>query len=426
MEIDASTRPLREQVASRDTALACLAQLGVKNGLGPAVAAAHRGDDSGGGSLPIARLIELAGDFGLQAEHARVDWQGLHTMGYDNPILVLLKNTNVAILTGGGRDGAEEVAVWDPLHRDSELLYVPRQEFERAWSGDVLRVTQQPSSTNPPSLELHAVNPDQPPATEKQQLSSPGQRLSLLRRCCLFIAAIVATAGGGLFLFGLPSPENFMSTGSSVANVPERVTEATQTKISAAWGRLPDQEVASVPPMPAPAISNPPESSIVAAGPTPSDEPVTDKASHIADLPPEPTSTAEVRASEPSPAASMSVAPQASDGAAAEPETASKPVIPPPDAALSAAEIAVLLARGDKSFSSGDVASARLYYGRAANAGDGQATLRLGETFDPVFLEHAHLRSARGDLVEALSWYRRARDMGVAEAAVLLNSLEAK
>ena len=122
----------------------------------------------------------------------------------------------------------------------------------------------------------------------------------------------------------------------------------------------------------------------------------------------------------------MSVAPQASDRAAAEPETASKPVIPPPDAALSAAEIAVLLTRGDKSFSSGDVASARLYYGRAANAGDGQATLRLGETFDPVFLEHAHLRSARGDLVEALSWYRRARDMGVAEAAVLLNSLEAK
>jgi TPR repeat protein len=90
------------------------------------------------------------------------------------------------------------------------------------------------------------------------------------------------------------------------------------------------------------------------------------------------------------------------------------------------AEISVLLARGDKSLSSGDVASARLYYGRAANAGDGQAALRLGETFDPVFLEHAHLRSARGDLAAALSWYRRARDMGAAEAEILLNSLEAK
>src|SRR5207237_10780039 len=102
------------------------------------------------------------------------------------------------------------------------------------------------------------------------------------------------------------------------------------------------------------------------------------------------------------------------------------PIIPPADATLSAAEVSVLLTRGDKSFSSGDVASARLFYGRAANAGDGQAALRLGETFDPVFLEHAHLRSARGDLSAALSWYRRARDMGIGEAAVLLDSLEAK
>jgi TPR repeat protein len=102
------------------------------------------------------------------------------------------------------------------------------------------------------------------------------------------------------------------------------------------------------------------------------------------------------------------------------------PVTSLADAGLSAAEITVLLARGDRSFSSGDVASARLYYGRAADAGDGQAALRLGETFDPVFLERAHLRSARGDLTAALSWYRRARDMGAAEAEVLLNSLEAK
>ena len=100
--------------------------------------------------------------------------------------------------------------------------------------------------------------------------------------------------------------------------------------------------------------------------------------------------------------------------------------MPAGHAALSATDISLLLTRGDKSLSSGDLASARLYYGRAANAGDGQAALRLGETFDPVFLERAHLRGARGDLTAALSWYRRARDMGIGEAEVLLNSLEAK
>jgi len=32
----------------------------------------------------------------------------------------------------------------------------------------------------------------------------------------------------------------------------------------------------------------------------------------------------------------------------------------------------------------------------------------------------------RGNVVMALAWYRRARDLGAAEAEVLLNSLEAK
>ena len=168
---------------------------------------------------------------------------------------------------------------------------------------------------------------------------------------------------------------------------------------------------------------------MAAAPPTPPNEPALDGANRPAAAPPEPQATVEARAPEPSLAVPMPVAPPAPGVVTSEPDptaSTSAPVTSLADAGLSAAEIMVLLARGDKSFSSGDVASARLYYGRAADAGDGQATLRLGETFDPVFLERAHLRSARGDLTAALSWYRRARDMGAAEAEVLLNSLEAK
>lgn len=98
----------------------------------------------------------------------------------------------------------------------------------------------------------------------------------------------------------------------------------------------------------------------------------------------------------------------------------------PVGAAPSAAEIAGLLDRGDALFRRGDLAAARLFYERAANAGDGQAAIRLGETFDPVFLEHAQLRGARGDINSALSWYRRARDLGATEAELLLRSLEGK
>jgi TPR repeat protein len=85
-----------------------------------------------------------------------------------------------------------------------------------------------------------------------------------------------------------------------------------------------------------------------------------------------------------------------------------------------------LLARGDVLFSKGDLLAARLFYERAADGGDGQAALKLGETFDPVFLDRAHLPGARGDWSMALSWYRRARDLGVTEAEIMLKSLETK
>jgi hypothetical protein len=431
MDIDASTRAPREPVASRDTALACLAQLGVQNGLDPTVAAARRGDVLDGDTLPIARLVELAGEFKFQAEHSRVDWQGLLTIGFADPILALLKNTNVVILTGDGRDAAEEVAVWDPLHRDSELLFVPRQEFERAWSGDVLRVRLQPSGTST-SPDIPEIIFEQLPDTGRQPVSLGRKQLPLVRRFCAVAVGIAATVGVGvgLFLFTRPAAENFMSTSASVSEASERVTEATRPKADPGLGRSADREVASVTSTATLPTTNLPESNRAAAAATPSDEPLPAEGNRLAALSARPTSGGEIRALEPSSlAAPMSVAPTASGVATAEPDTTgstSAPVIPPADDILSAAEIAVLLTRGDKAFSSGDVASARLYYGRAASAGDGQAALRLGETFDPVFLDHAHLRSARGDLAAALSWYRRARDMGAAEAEVLLNSLEAK
>jgi hypothetical protein len=62
----------------------------------------------------------------------------------------------------------------------------------------------------------------------------------------------------------------------------------------------------------------------------------------------------------------------------------------------------------------------------SADAGEAQAAVRLGETFDPIFLDHAHLRGVRANVETALSWYRRARDLGAAEAEILLNSLQAK
>ena len=91
---------------------------------------------------------------------------------------------------------------------------------------------------------------------------------------------------------------------------------------------------------------------------------------------------------------------------------------------LPAEQITALLARADAFVRTRDIASARLLYERAADAGNGRAALRMGESFDPAFLDSMGIFRMLGDRQLALSWYRRARDLGDAEAAQLLQKLE--
>ena len=86
--------------------------------------------------------------------------------------------------------------------------------------------------------------------------------------------------------------------------------------------------------------------------------------------------------------------------------------------------MATLRARGDALLSMGDVTSSRLFYERAVLAGDAQAAIRLGATYDPVFLSRARVQGARSDMTIALEWYRRARDLGAVEAETLLKSFD--
>ena len=106
--------------------------------------------------------------------------------------------------------------------------------------------------------------------------------------------------------------------------------------------------------------------------------------------------------------------------------TPSAPPTPAASPRLPTEEIGELLARGDALLRTGDVASARLFYERAANAGDGRAALLVGATFDPAFLARDALRGVRGDPAQARYWYRRAHDLGEAEAERRLKSLDTK
>jgi hypothetical protein len=142
---------------------------------------------------------------------------------------------------------------------------------------------------------------------------------------------------------------------------------------------------------------------------------------------PTPASEEPMARAPPAPAGSLADAPTPSETVTSTPP----PIAPartsaatPDQADLSDLQRQALLLRGDAFFSAGDVTSARLFYQRGSDAGDGTAALRLGETFDAAFLERAGLSNVRSDPKKAVYWYRRARDLGSAEAEILLKSLQ--
>jgi hypothetical protein len=108
------------------------------------------------------------------------------------------------------------------------------------------------------------------------------------------------------------------------------------------------------------------------------------------------------------------------------PNSTAATALAPPISGLSNAELTELLHHGDALLRTGDISSARLFYERAADAGDGRAALRLGATFDPEFLGRLGLGKLQADPAEAGLWYSRARDLGEVEAKRRLNSLETR
>ena len=129
---------------SCETGLACLFRLGIQNGVHTDTGAVRRRNVVDGPILPLSRLSALAGEFGLEAEHARLDWSALQTGSFANPPMLILNNTNAVILMGVRRGGAEEVAISDPLFRDGEIFFLGRAELERSWAGETLIVSPLP------------------------------------------------------------------------------------------------------------------------------------------------------------------------------------------------------------------------------------------------------------------------------------------
>ena len=87
--------------------------------------------------------------------------------------------------------------------------------------------------------------------------------------------------------------------------------------------------------------------------------------------------------------------------------------------------IEMLLRRGSELMDIGDVSGARRFFERAAAGGSGQAALEAGGTYDPRVLQAMGARGMPPDRDAALTWYRRAAALGVADAEARIRALEA-
>jgi hypothetical protein len=106
-------------------------------------------------------------------------------------------------------------------------------------------------------------------------------------------------------------------------------------------------------------------------------------------------------------------------------EAAARPQRPPP-AGASPAAVAALLARGDALIAVGDVAAARLVYQRTAALDSARAATAAGRTYDPRFLRAIGAIGVVADADAAAAWYRKGAALGDADAAPLLDGLDAR
>lgn len=111
----------------------------------------------------------------------------------------------------------------------------------------------------------------------------------------------------------------------------------------------------------------------------------------------------------------------------AQQETAAPQPIPAPlesESKPSAADSASLMRNGDKLLGVGDFTAARAFFSRARELGNREASLRLGQTYDPVVFSERNVQGLKPDPRKALEYYLEARTAGITDADDAINGLE--
>jgi hypothetical protein len=127
--------------------------------------------------------------------------------------------------------------------------------------------------------------------------------------------------------------------------------------------------------------------------------------------------------------ADMRVELMAADGTVLASASTKLDIVPDPKSALilradESNRVTDLIAHGQKMIDVGYFAGARAYFRRAAEAGSGEAALRLAATYDQEFIDRLGVQGIKADPGEARNWYERAKQLGVEDADGKLKALK--
>jgi hypothetical protein len=432
---------------SRNTALSCLSDLSSPGKMAGANNAAKCEDNE---LLSLDAFLALARSE-FRVDSALLDWGKLIDAAHEHKILLILKNGNMISVIGTGRPEHEELVVSDPLYDDGATFFLPRTELEHAWDGEVLLL----SSRTPLGWRLF----------HKFILlvSIAGILVGAYMLLSTLYTLVPARTGdsaqaGQHSRVQNPSRLETDYKGSMPTPTTEEdeiVEQVTPPIVNETAAPPAEDFVAarSVPPATEPERSHVEMNVIIGSSselPNPSSLSLNSDAQTVGNSPPDVQSepmhphdsasttatnlqleerpkTAAVRVpTEKEPSAGISRADSQPDDAASTAATNLRFEEQPKTAAvrvLTEKELNAVISRADSMISRGDIHSGRLLYEYAAEAGNGPAALRLGETFDPAFLGLSGLRGVRGDPLKAAQWYERARQLGVTEAEILLRSI---
>jgi len=194
---------------------------------------------------------------------------------------------------------------------------------------------------------------------------------------------------------------------AGLARAPEPVAEPPAAAVASVVSVPPVETGPSEPvstPLPQPNLAAASETPVVISEPEPELEPASE-APPPAAAEPEPVAVAVNSA----PVQAISVVPTA-------------PVVAPVRA-MPGATVDLLLRRGREMVGIGDISAARLLFGRVAEAGNAEAMVALGKTYDPAALGVTGALM-QPDPAEAARWYGQAARNGSEEAETLLSRLK--